>query len=106
VALLAAVVLGAAYGIAIVAGLLELQRLAKPEDLAATTGLYYVWRTSGFCSPRFLPCFSSVTTYPVLLALPALVATGGTATIARHSRTHLTAPACPSSQRLECSGSG
>jgi hypothetical protein len=53
-----------------------------------------------------LPCFSSVTTYSVLLALPALVATGGTATIARHSRTHLTAPACPSSQRLECSGSG
>jgi hypothetical protein len=50
-------VLSAAYGIAIVAGLLELQRLAKPEDLAAATGLYYVWRTSGFCSPRFLPCF-------------------------------------------------
>jgi hypothetical protein len=38
VALLAAVVLGAAYGIAIVAGLLELQRLAKPEDLATANG--------------------------------------------------------------------
>lgn len=89
VALAAAVVLGAAYGIALVAGLLELQRLAGPGELAAFTGLYYALAYVGFLLPSILALLSRVATYPELLALLALVAMGGMAVIARHSRSHL-----------------
>jgi MFS family permease len=89
VALAAAVVLGAAYGIALVAGLLELQRLAKPGELAAFTGLYYALAYVGFLFPSILALLSRVATYPELLALLALVAIGGMMVIARYSRSHL-----------------
>src|SRR6201999_1616533 len=36
-----ALLLGAAYGIAVVSGLLEVQRIARPEELAGLTGVYY-----------------------------------------------------------------
>src|SRR3979409_1468098 len=36
-----AMLLGCAYGIAIVSGLLELQRMAEPDELAGISGVYY-----------------------------------------------------------------
>ncbi|MFC5947262.1 MFS transporter [Pseudonocardia lutea] len=89
VALVAAVVLGAAYGIAVVSGLLELQRLARPEELAASTGVYYALAYVGFLLPSVLAVLSGVASYPVLLGCLVLVALGGTAVIVRHSRRHL-----------------
>jgi MFS family permease len=67
VALVAALVLGAAYGIVMVSGLLELQRLAPPEELASLTGVYYALAYSGFLLPTILAVLSSVAGYAVLL---------------------------------------
>ena len=89
VALVAAIVLGAAYGIAVVSGLLELQRLARPDELAALTGVYYALAYVGFLLPSILAVLSGVASYPVLLGCLVLVALGGTAVILRHSRRHL-----------------
>jgi MFS family permease len=89
VALIAAIVLGAAYGIAIVAGLLELQRLVRPEELAALTGVYYALAYIGFLLPTVLAVLSGLATYPMLLCGLVLVAIGGMLTIVRHSRTDL-----------------
>ncbi|MGY1638584.1 MFS transporter [Geodermatophilus sp. SYSU D00742] len=99
VALVAAVGLGAAYGIAVVSGLLELQRLARPEELAALTGVYYVLAYVGFLLPTLLALLSRVAGYPVLLAGLALVALAGTAVVLRHSRSDL-----PGQDRLDPGG--
>jgi MFS family permease len=88
-ALGAATVLGAAYGIAVVSGLLELQRLARPDELAGLTGAYYALAYVGFLVPSLLAVLSGVASYPVLLGCLALVALTGTAVIARHSHAHL-----------------
>jgi MFS family permease len=88
-ALGAATVLGAAYGIAVVSGLLELQRLARPDELAGLTGAYYALAYVGFLVPSLLAVLSGVASYPVLLGCLALVALAGTAVIVRHSRAHL-----------------
>ena len=50
----AAVVLGLAFGTALIAGLLELQRISDPEELAAMTGYYYVLAYLGFFVPTVL----------------------------------------------------
>jgi MFS family permease len=88
-ALVAAVVLGAAYGIAVVSGLLELQRLVPPSELAAMTGVYYALAYVGFLLPSILALLSGWASYPILLAGLVIVAAAGTAVIARHSRRHL-----------------
>lgn len=48
---LAAVVLGTAYGIALVVGLMEVQRVSTPEDQAALTGVYYALCYVGLLFP-------------------------------------------------------
>lgn len=89
VALLAAVVLGIAYGIAVVSGLLEVQRLARPHELAALTGVYYALAYLGFLLPAILAVLSSAASYSILLGGLMVVALAGTAVVARHSRNHL-----------------
>jgi MFS family permease len=88
-ALGAAIVLGAAYGIAVVSGLLELQRLARPDELAGLTGAYYALAYVGFLVPSLLAVLSGIASYPVLLGCLALVALAATTVIVRHSRVHL-----------------
>jgi MFS family permease len=88
-ALLAAIALGGAYGIAVVSGLLELQRLSRPAELAALTGVYYALAYVGFLLPSVLTLLSGVAGYPVLLGCLVLVALAGTGVVVRHSRTHL-----------------
>jgi MFS family permease len=84
-----ALVLGTAYGIAVVSGLLELRRLARPEELAQLTGIYYALAYVGFLLPSLLAALSGVAGYPVLLAGLAVLALTGTLVIVRHSRAHL-----------------
>ncbi|HEX4246854.1 MAG TPA: MFS transporter, partial [Pseudonocardia sp.] len=91
-ALATALVLGTAYGIAIVSGLLELQRLARPAELAELTGAYYALAYVGFLLPSALAALSRVASYAILLSSLALIALAGTAVIARHSRRHLPEP--------------
>jgi MFS family permease len=69
-----AVALGGAYGIAVVSGLLEVQRIAAPEELARLTGIYYALTYVGFLLPAVLAAFAHWFSYPVMLAVLALVA--------------------------------
>lgn len=73
-----AIVLGAAYGIAVVSGLLEVQRIAEPDELAGLTGVYYSLAYVGFLLPATLAGLSHVASYPVMLGVLALVALGCT----------------------------
>ena len=88
-ALATALVLGTAYGIAVVSGLLELQRLARPDEIAELTGIYYALAYIGFLLPSLLAALSGVAGYPVLLGGLLIVALAGTLVIARNSRSHL-----------------
>jgi MFS family permease len=65
--LVAATTLGAGYGFCLVAGLLEVQRLAGPDDLAGLTAVFYVLTYAGFCTPVVLAELDHLASYPVLL---------------------------------------
>ncbi len=66
--LAAAVVLGAGYGFCLVAGLLEVQRLAGPDDLAGLTAVFYALTYVGFAVPIVLAELAATVGYPMLLA--------------------------------------
>ena len=88
-----AVLLGAAYGIAVVSGLLEVQRIAPPDELAGLTGVYYALAYVGFLLPALLAGLSHWLGYPVMLAALAVVAVGCTAVVGSASSKHLPATA-------------
>lgn len=68
-ALLAAALLGTAYGICILTGLVETQTLADPERVAGLTGIYYSLIYVGFLLPVVLSELARVTDEAVLLVL-------------------------------------
>jgi hypothetical protein len=70
----AAVPLGAAYGIAMVSGLVEIQRIATAEDLAGLTGVYYALAYTGFLLPTALAALSAVASYTAGLTAVAFLA--------------------------------
>ncbi len=67
-AFLTAVVLGAAYGVSVVAGLVEIQKISTAADLAGITGVYYSLTYIGFLLPVAFAGLSEVVGYPALLA--------------------------------------
>lgn len=71
-----AIVLGAAYGLCLVAGLVEIQRMAGPDGLAGLTAAYYTLTYLGFAVPYVLTLGSHVAGYPLLLAITAALALG------------------------------
>ena len=78
--LVAAAVLGAGYGLGLVSGLLEIQRLAGPDDLAGMTAVYYALTYLGFGVPLVLAETAPLAPYPWMLAtLAALAMTRGAA---------------------------
>lgn len=56
--LLAAIVLGCGYGMAMIAGLLEVQRIAGPHNLAGLTAVFYSVTYLGFAVPVILAWIS------------------------------------------------
>lgn len=80
----AAVVLGLAFGLALVAGLVEVQRVSHPDDKFALTGVYYALTYVGFLLPtavavagRWAPTDLELCVLSVLaLASTLLIATG------------------------------
>jgi hypothetical protein len=75
-----AIVLGSAYGISLVAGLLEVQRLAPERGLAALTATFYVFTYLGFAAPYLLALAAHAASYSVLLLVMAglaLLTAGG-----------------------------
>ncbi|GII57841.1 MFS transporter [Planotetraspora thailandica] len=71
--MLASVVFGAGIGVGLVSGLLEVQRIASPRDLAGLTGVFYAVAYAGFLSPTVLaavtPPFSTVALFAGLAVL-------------------------------------
>jgi MFS family permease len=65
--LVTSVILGAGYGFCLVAGLLEVQRLAGPDDLAGLNAVFYVITYVGYCVPVVLAELDHVVSYPVLM---------------------------------------
>jgi hypothetical protein len=76
-------VLGAAYGLILVAGLLEVQRLAEDGGLAGLTAAFYVLTYLGFAAPYLLALASHVAGYPLLLTLTAALALGTAMVLSR-----------------------
>ncbi len=69
-----AIVLGCAYGLSLVAGLAEVQRLAGDEGLARLTAVFYAFTYIGFAAPYLLALGAHVTGYALLLAFAAALA--------------------------------
>lgn len=95
----AAALLGCGYGMALVAGLQQVQRIARPDDLAGLTAVFYGISYLGFGMPVVLTLGSQA--LPVLLTYPAMFGVGAVAAavclgvvIAGH-RTHRPAVAVP-----------
>jgi hypothetical protein len=72
-AVVIAIVMGLGYGISIVSGLTEVQRMAGPDDLAGLTGIYCSLTYVGFLLPVALALLAGATSYVALLIVVALV---------------------------------
>ena len=81
-----AIMLGSAYGLCLVAGLVEVQRIADAGSLAGLTAAYYVLTYLGFAAPYLLALGSHVASYPALLALTALLALATAVLVSRPRR--------------------
>ncbi|MFE1170326.1 MFS transporter [Nocardiopsis sp. NPDC058789] len=68
-ALVAAAVLGAAYGLLLVSGLQEVQRIAGPDRLAGLTAVYYSLAYLGFFVPAALAALTGWFGYPTMFAV-------------------------------------
>jgi MFS family permease len=66
-----ATVLGMGYGLCLVAGLVEVQRLAHPEALAGLTAIFYVLTYLGFAAPYVLTLAAGLASYTTLLLITA-----------------------------------
>ncbi|MGW7684048.1 MFS transporter [Kribbella sp. NPDC054772] len=84
-----ALVLGAAYGIAVVSGLLEVQRMARPEDLSRLTGVYYALAYVGFLLPATLAFLGHWFGLPAMLTAVALTCLACTLTSSSGWSRHL-----------------
>ena len=76
-------VLGSAYGLCLVAGLLEVQRLAPERALGVLTAGYYAVTYTGFAAPYLMTLASGATSYAILLMIASGLAVV-TAGVVRH----------------------
>ncbi|MGG7463549.1 MFS transporter [Plantibacter sp. YIM 135347] len=84
-----AFVFGAGFGIGLVSSLLEVQRIAKPTDLAGLTGLFYALAYSGFVLPALLAAITPPFTTPVLFSALVVLAIVCFFVILASTRRHL-----------------
>ncbi|SIO85288.1 MFS transporter [Nocardiopsis sp. JB363] len=88
-ALVAAAVLGAAYGLLLVSGLQEVQRIAGPDRLAGLTAVYYSLAYLGFFVPAALAGLTRWLDYPTMFAIGAVLAFLSVVVVALSWRRHL-----------------
>lgn len=74
----AAVILGAAYGVALVAGLIEVQRISGAGDRAALTGVFYALSYVGFLLPALVALVGRWVPTAAELAILSALALAGT----------------------------
>lgn len=72
--LVVAVVMGFGYGVLMVFGLAEVQRLAPPEDLAGMTAVFQAFTYLGFAAPYLLSALKGVAAPSTLLLGVAVLA--------------------------------
>jgi MFS family permease len=84
-----AAVMGTGYGLALVAGLSEVQRIAVPEDLAGLTAVYYSLAYLGFFIPMLFAALSTTVGYTVLFAIGAGLAALCLVVVATAWKAHL-----------------
>ncbi len=84
--LVVAVLLGVAYGITVVAGLMVVQRIASPTELAGLTGVYYAIAYAGFLLPAVLAGLLPVAGYQWSLLVVAVACGSCWGTAARNLR--------------------
>ena len=85
----ASVVLGCGFGIGLVSGLMEVQRIAPPHEMAKLTGVFYAVAYTGFAAPTILAALTPpFTTIELLLILAALLGVSF-AVVLNGSRKHL-----------------
>lgn len=81
------VLIGAGLGIALVSGLLEVQRIATPEDLASLTGVFYAAAYVGFLLPMGMAAIAPVfATFRLLILLAGLVVVSVVVILASYRR--------------------
>lgn len=80
-----AIVFGSAMGLCLVAGLIEVQRLAQHGALGGLTAVYYALTYVGFAAPYLLALAAGAVRYPLLLLLTAALALATAALVTRTS---------------------
>jgi hypothetical protein len=88
-----AIVLGSAYGLCLVAGLLEVQRLAPPRALAGLTATYYVFTYLGFAAPYLMTVAAHAASYAVLLLIASGLAALTAVMVGQAARREIAGPA-------------
>lgn len=88
-AVVAAAVLGAAYGLLLVGGLREIQRIAGPDDLAGLTAVYYSLTYVGFFIPAILALLGAWVPYTTLFLGGLALALLSLCVVALNWRRHL-----------------
>jgi MFS family permease len=81
-----AAVLGCAYGLCLVSGLIEVGRLARPEAVGSLTAVYYALAYLGLTAPYLLTLAAPLAGPGTLLLIAAAVALASAAAVAGASR--------------------
>lgn len=90
--MIAAAILGCGYGLALVSGLQEIQRIAGPDDLAGLTAVFYSLSYLGFAVPAVMAMIAESTTsltYPMMFVFGAVVAAASLVLVLVKWRRHL-----------------
>jgi hypothetical protein len=82
-----AIVLGSAYGLCLVAGLVEVQRLAPTRAVAGVTATFYVFTYLGFAAPYLMTVAARAASYAVLLLIASGLAFLTAAVVGQAHRT-------------------
>ena len=88
-AFIAAAALGASYGMLLVGGLREIQRIAGPRDLAGLTAVYYSLTYLGFFVPAILAALGAWIPYTTMFLAGAALAAASVGVVALSWRRHL-----------------
>jgi hypothetical protein len=81
-----AIVFGSAYGLCLVAGLVEVQRIAGPRALGGLTAAFYMLAYLGFAVPSLLVLATHLASYAILLVVTAALALATAALVTRTAR--------------------
>lgn len=89
IGILSAMLMGMGYGLALVAGLSEVQRIAQADDLAGLTAVYYSVAYLGFFIPMAFAALNARFSYTVLFSVGTVLALACLIAVTTAWRAHL-----------------